>query len=77
MYFHPTKIMPFGFVDLDAPDVAKQVTELHEMGYRGLGELEFVKEVIQRPVLFSSIRVGESLRLDRPVPYGYPVAEEF
>jgi len=41
---HPTQIIPFGFVDLDAPDVAKQVDELHGMGYRGLGELEFVKK---------------------------------
>ena len=41
---HPTKIVPFGFVDLDAPDVFKQVEELHAMGYRGLGELEFVKK---------------------------------
>jgi hypothetical protein len=41
---HPTQIIPFGFVDLDAPDVVKQVEELHAMGYRGLGELEFVKK---------------------------------
>lgn len=41
---HPRQILPFGFVDLDAPDVAKQVEELHDMGYRGLGELEFVKK---------------------------------
>jgi len=49
---HPTKIIPFGFVDLDAPDVAKQVTELHEMGYRGLGELEFVKKPYNDPSYF-------------------------
>lgn len=41
---HPTQIIPFGSVDLDAPDVVKQVEELHAMGYRGLGELEFVKK---------------------------------
>jgi uncharacterized protein len=41
---HPKQIVPFGYVDLDAPDVAKQVEELHELGYRGLGELEFVKK---------------------------------
>jgi len=38
------QIIPFGFVDLDARDVVKQVDELHGMGYRGLGELEFVKK---------------------------------
>ena len=41
---HPRQIIPFGFVDLDAPDVVEQVEELHAMGYRGLGELEFVKK---------------------------------
>jgi uncharacterized protein len=41
---HPEQILPFGYVDLDAPDAAKQVEELHELGYRGLGELEFVKK---------------------------------
>jgi uncharacterized protein len=38
---YPTQILPFGFVELDAPEVAQQVRELHDLGYRGLGELEF------------------------------------
>ena len=46
---YPTQIIPFGFVDLDAPDVVKQVEELHAMGYRGLGELEFVKKPYNDP----------------------------
>jgi predicted TIM-barrel fold metal-dependent hydrolase len=37
-------IVPFGFVDLDAPDVLAQVKNFHALGYRGLGELEFVKK---------------------------------
>jgi predicted TIM-barrel fold metal-dependent hydrolase len=49
---HPTKIIPFGFVDLDAADVVKQVEELHAMGYRGLGELEFVKKPYNDPSYF-------------------------
>jgi predicted TIM-barrel fold metal-dependent hydrolase len=49
---HPTQIIPFGFVDLDAPDVAKQVEELHGMGYRGLGEMEFVKKPFNDPSYF-------------------------
>lgn len=49
---HPTQIIPFGFVDLDAPDVVKQVAELHAMGYRGLGELEFVKKPYIDPSYF-------------------------
>jgi len=41
---HSAQIIPFGSVDLDAPDVVKQVEELHAIGYRGLGEMEFVKK---------------------------------
>jgi len=46
---HPTSIIPFGFVDVDAPDVAKQVEELHGLGYRGLGELEGPKKPFNDP----------------------------
>jgi uncharacterized protein len=49
---HPRQIIPFGFVDLDAPDVVKQVEELHNMGYRGLGEMEFVKKPYNDPSYF-------------------------
>ena len=41
---HPKHIVPFGFIDLDAPDVLSQVKDFHALGYRGLGELEFVKK---------------------------------
>lgn len=49
---HPAQIIPFGFVDLDAPDVVNQVEELHAMGYRGLGEMEFVKKPYNDPSYF-------------------------
>jgi hypothetical protein len=49
---HPTRIVPFGYVDLDAPDVVHQVEEFHSMGFRGLGELEFVKKPYIDPSYF-------------------------
>src|SRR5689334_8106393 len=49
---HPTRIVPFGYVELDAPDVVQQVEELHNMGFRGLGELEFVKKPYIDPSYF-------------------------
>ena len=49
---HPTRIIPFGYVNLDAPDVVRQVEELHSMGFRGLGELEFVKKPYIDPSYF-------------------------
>jgi len=41
---YPKQIVPFGFADLDSPDVLRQVKDFHALGYRGLGELEFVKK---------------------------------
>jgi uncharacterized protein len=41
---YPAQIVPFGFVDLDAQDAVQQVKEFHGLGFRGLGELEFVKK---------------------------------
>ena len=41
---YPKHIVPFGFVDLDAPDVLAQAKDFHALGYRGLGELEFVRK---------------------------------
>ncbi|HEX4427322.1 MAG TPA: amidohydrolase family protein [Terriglobales bacterium] len=49
---HPNRIVPFGYVDLDAPDVVHQVEEFHGMGFRGLGELEFVKKPYIDPSYF-------------------------
>lgn len=46
---YPEQIVPIGFVDLDAPDVVQQVEEFHKLGYRGLGELEFVKKPFTDP----------------------------
>src|SRR5438132_2167914 len=46
---YPARIVPFGYVDLDAPDVIQQVEELHKFNYRGLGELEFVKKPFTDP----------------------------
>ena len=41
---YPKQIIPFGFVDLDAPDVLAQVKDFRALEYRGPGELEFVKK---------------------------------
>ena len=46
---YPNQIVPFGFVDLDAADVLAQVKDFRALGYRGLGELEFVKKPYTDP----------------------------
>ena len=47
---YPKQIVPFGFVDLDAPDALAQVRDFYALGYRGLGELEFVKKPYTDPL---------------------------
>src|SRR5437588_7676942 len=46
---HPKRIVPCGYVDMDAPDAVRQAEEFHALGYRGLGELEFVKKPFTDP----------------------------
>jgi uncharacterized protein len=46
---YPSQIIPMGLLDLDAPDVVQQVKDFHKLGYRGLGELEFVKKPYTDP----------------------------
>jgi hypothetical protein len=54
---YPKHIVPFGFVDLDARDVLAQAKDFHALGYRGLGELEYVKN---RTPMFRTCRCMNS-----------------
>lgn len=47
---HPKHVIPIGFVDMDDPDAPKQVEDFHRLGYRGLGELEWVKHPFTDPL---------------------------
>ncbi len=46
---YPTRIIPFGDVNMDNPDALEQIDEFHALGFRGLGELEFVKKPYTDP----------------------------
>ena len=46
---YPGRVIPFGYVELDGPDALRQVRDFHALGYRGLGELEFVKKPFNDP----------------------------
>lgn len=72
---YPARIVPFGYVDLDAPDVVQHVEELHTLNYRGLGELEFVKTLHGSRVQ-AGLRTSESVWMGRVVPHRNCLAEE-
>jgi len=36
---HPDRVIPYAEIDIDSPDVVGDILKVHEMGFRGLGEL--------------------------------------
>jgi uncharacterized protein len=59
---YPAQIVPIGFVDLDAKDAVEQVREFHKLGYRGLGELEFVKHSFTAPAYMPVYELANEYR---------------
>ena len=59
---YPKQIVPFGFVDLDAGDVLSQVKDFYALGYRGLGELEFVKKPYVDPSYLPVYELADQYR---------------
>ncbi len=36
---HPERVIPYAAIDIDSPTVVEDILKVHEMGFRGLGEL--------------------------------------
>ncbi len=36
---HPDRVIPYAAIDIDSPDVIEDIKKVHEMGFKGLGEL--------------------------------------
>ncbi len=49
---YPTRIIPFGALELDAPNVIDQVREFHGLSYRGLGEISGMQKNCSDPKYF-------------------------
>jgi len=49
---HPGQIIPFGALQLDAPEAIRQMEEFHDLGYRGLGEISSMKRNCSDPEYF-------------------------
>jgi hypothetical protein len=49
---YPNRIVPFGALELDAPDATKQMAEFHDLGYRGLGEISSMQKNCSDPKYF-------------------------
>ncbi len=49
---YPKQIVPFGALELDAPDATGQMAEFHDLGYRGLGEISSMQKNCSDPKYF-------------------------
>ena len=49
MAAHPGRLVGFGDVSLDAPDVLQQIDTFHAAGFRGLGELSRTRKPFDHP----------------------------
>lgn len=49
---YPNRLIPFGALELDAPDATQQMKEFHGLGYRGLGEISSMKKNCSDPEYF-------------------------
>ncbi|MEQ1354456.1 MAG: amidohydrolase family protein [Candidatus Acidiferrum sp.] len=59
---HPTKIIPFGALHLDSPDVTNQMAELHDLGYRGLGEISGMQKNCSDPAYFPVFELASTYK---------------
>lgn len=57
---YPGRILPLGLIDMDDPDAPKQVEDFHRLGYRGLGELEWVKKPFTDPAYMPIYELANS-----------------
>src|SRR5207248_3072078 len=71
------QIVPFGYLEMDAPDATKQVEEFHELGYRGLGELEFPKKLYSDLSYFPIYELADRYRWVVLFHTGIVVREKF
>lgn len=56
---YPRQIIPFGALKLDASDATKQMSEFHDLGYRGLGEISSMEKNCSDPKYFPIFELSD------------------
>ena len=63
IHAHPDRFVGFAEIDLDSPHALEDIDLAHEAGFRGIGELEYVKHNYDDPVYFPIYRRAEKYHM--------------
>ena len=63
IHAHPDLFVGFAEIDLDSPHALEDIDLAHEAGFRGIGELEYVKHNYDDPVYFPIYRRAEKYHM--------------
>jgi len=63
IHAHPDRFVGFAEIDLDSPHAIEDIDLAHEAGFRGIGELEYVKHNYDDPVYFPIYKRAEKYHM--------------
>jgi uncharacterized protein len=63
IHAHPNRLVGFGEIDMDSAHALEQIDLAHEAGFRGLGELEYVRHDYDDPVYFPIYQRAEKYHM--------------
>ncbi|HEX5412091.1 MAG TPA: amidohydrolase family protein [Terriglobia bacterium] len=63
IHAHPDRFVGFAEIDLDSPHAVEDIDLAHEAGFRGIGELEYVKHNYDDPIYFPIYKRAEKYHM--------------
>jgi|SRR5690348_2251657 uncharacterized protein len=63
IHAHPDRFVGFAEIDMDSPHALEDIDLAHEAGFRGIGELEYVKHNYDDPVYFPIYKRAEKYHM--------------
>ena len=63
IHAHPNRLVGFAEIDMDSPHAIEDIDIAHEAGFRGIGELEYVRHNYDDPVYFPIYKRAEKYHM--------------
>jgi predicted TIM-barrel fold metal-dependent hydrolase len=63
IHAHPDRLVGFAEIDLDSPHAIEDIDIAHEAGFRGIGELEYVRHNFDDPIYFPIYKRAEKYHM--------------
>jgi len=63
IHAHPNRLVGFAEIDMDSPHAIEDIDIAHEAGFRGIGELEYVKHNYDDPIYFPIYKRAEKYHM--------------